>query len=78
MEQLSFWNQVQIRNIIEIKNPRNRTDFEFHLMSLGIQTFLEKSDKFPKILICLIEYEFRLAWLYGKIKVSIHVLLDLF
>jgi hypothetical protein len=47
-------------------------------MSLGIQTFLEKSDKFPKILICLIEYEFRLAWLYGKIKVSIHVLLDLF
>jgi hypothetical protein len=44
-----------------------------------METCLEKSDKFPKILIyhALPEYEFRLAWLYAKIHVSIHVLLDL-
>jgi hypothetical protein len=42
---------------------------EFNSNLLGIQTGLEKSDKFPKIPICLNlpEYEFRLAWLHDKI-----------
>jgi hypothetical protein len=52
-EQLSFWNKVQIQNIILIKNPRSRTVFELDLSLLGIQTCLKISNKFPKISICL-------------------------
>jgi hypothetical protein len=52
-----------------MKNLRIRTEFENDLNLLGIQTCLEKSDKFPKIPICLIipEYEFGLAILHGHI-----------
>jgi hypothetical protein len=52
-----------------MKNLRIRTEFENDLNLLGIQTYLEKSDKFPKIPICLIipEYEFGLARLHGQI-----------
>jgi hypothetical protein len=53
MEQFLFLNQVEIRNIIWIKNPESRTIFEFDSNLLGIQTGLEKSDKFPKIPIYL-------------------------
>jgi hypothetical protein len=68
-EQLTFWNQVQIRERIRIKNSRSKTDFEFGSNLLGIQTYLEKSDKFPKILVCLgpLECEFRFTSLYVKI-----------
>jgi hypothetical protein len=62
-EQLLFWNQVQNRNRIGIKNSGSRTVFELELNLLGIQTYLEKSDKFPKIHICLPfpKYVFRLT-----------------
>jgi hypothetical protein len=78
-EQLSFSNQVQIQNRIWIKNPWRRTVFEFDWNLLGIQTCLEKSDKFLKIRIYLglPEYEFRLAWLHDKIWDSIDALDDL-
>jgi hypothetical protein len=52
-EQLSLWKQVQIRNEISIKNPGSKSTFEFGPNLLGIQTCLEKSDKFLKIPICL-------------------------
>jgi hypothetical protein len=69
MEQLSIWTQVQIRNRIRTKIPRNKTTFEFGPNLLGVQTGLEKSDKISKILICIVlqDCEFRLASLYGKI-----------
>jgi hypothetical protein len=46
-----------------------QTSFEFGPNLLEVQTFLENFDKFPKILICLdlLEFEFRLAYLYDKI-----------
>jgi hypothetical protein len=53
MEQLLFWRKVQILNRIRTKIPGIQTVFEFGPDSLGVQTGLEKSDKFPKILICL-------------------------
>jgi hypothetical protein len=61
-EQLYHLNQVQIRNRILIKNPRRGTVFELELNLFEIQTYLEKSDKFPKIPIFLPfpEYVFRL------------------
>jgi hypothetical protein len=67
-EQHSFWKQVQIRNIIWTKIPGSKIAFEFGLNFLGVQTGLEKSDKFLKIHISpdIPDYEFRLAWLYGK------------
>jgi hypothetical protein len=60
--------QVTIGNRILIKNPGKKTPFEFGPNLLGVQTYLEKSDKFPKIPICLClpECEFRMAWWYGK------------
>jgi hypothetical protein len=69
MEQLSFWKKFQIRNIIWIKNPGSKTASKFDPNLFGVQTGLKKSDKFPKILICLslLEHEFRLVWLYGEI-----------
>jgi hypothetical protein len=68
-EQLSFWKQVQTQNRIWIKIPGRRPTFEFGSNLLGVQTCLEKSDNFPKILICLdlLDCEFRLTWLYDKI-----------
>jgi hypothetical protein len=67
-EQLSFWKQVLIQNI-RTKIPTSKTAFEFGPNLLGVQTGLEKSDKFPKIVICLDlpECEFRLIGLYGGI-----------
>jgi hypothetical protein len=52
-EQLSFWKKDQITNIIWIKIPRSRTSFEVELNLFEVQTRLEKSGKFPKILTCL-------------------------
>jgi hypothetical protein len=48
---------------------QKQTAFEFGPNLLEVQTYLEKSKKIPKILICfdILEYEFRLTWLYGKI-----------
>jgi hypothetical protein len=68
-EQLFFRTQVQIRNKIQTKIPRSKTAFEFGPNLLEVQTDLEQSDKFLKILISLdlLDCEFRLAWLYGKI-----------
>jgi hypothetical protein len=68
-KQLYFWTQVQIRNIIQTKIPGRQAVFEFGPNLLGVQTGLDKSDKFPKILICLdlSDCEFRLTWLYGEI-----------
>jgi hypothetical protein len=65
MEQFSIWKKVKIRT----KNPRTGNAFEFGPNLLEVQTCLEKSNNFPKILICLdlLDCEFRLAWLYGKI-----------
>jgi hypothetical protein len=62
----------------ELKN-RKQTTFEFGQNLLEVQTSFEKSDKFPKILICLDlpECEFRLAWLYGKNCSSIQASFDL-
>jgi hypothetical protein len=67
-EQISFWKEVQIPNRIWIKILGSKTGFEFALNLFEVQTCLEKSGKFPKILTCfgLLECEFRLAWLYGK------------
>jgi hypothetical protein len=68
-EQLSFSTQVKIRNIIRTKIPRRKAAFEFGANLLGVQSGLEKSDKFSKILICLElpDCVFRSAWLYGEI-----------
>jgi hypothetical protein len=68
-EQLLFWDQVQIPSIMFIKIAGRKTAFEFALNLLGVQTSLEKSGKFPKILTCieLPKCEFRLGYLYGKI-----------
>jgi hypothetical protein len=65
MEQFSIWKKVKLRT----KNPRTGNAFEFVPNLLEVQTCLEKSNNFPKILICLdlLDCEFRLAWLYGKI-----------
>jgi hypothetical protein len=52
-EQFSFWKKVQITNRIWIKILGIKTAFEFELNLLDIQTYLEKSYKFPKILIYL-------------------------
>jgi hypothetical protein len=74
-QQLSFWKIIQIRNGIEIKNPGSKTTFEFGPNLLGVQTRLEKSDKFPKFLICLTFYIVNLDW-HGcmvKTEVSIQV-----
>jgi hypothetical protein len=62
-EQHSFWKQVQIPNKIWIKIPGSKTAFEFELNLLGVQTCLEKSDKFSEILICLGLPEW--AWSFG-------------
>jgi hypothetical protein len=35
-EKLSFWKEVQIQNIIQIKIPRSKTTFEFGPNLLGI------------------------------------------
>jgi hypothetical protein len=68
-EQLSLWTQVQIQIRNRTKNPGSKNAFEFGPNLLGVQTSLEKSGKFPKILICLglPDCEFRLTWLYGGI-----------
>jgi hypothetical protein len=52
-----------------MKIPGRKSTFEFGPNLLGVQTCLEKSEKFSKILICLDlpDCEFGLAWLYGKI-----------
>jgi hypothetical protein len=62
-EQLFFRKQVQIQNRTWIKIPGSKTAFEYELNLFGVQTCLENSGKFPKILICLglLEYEFRLV-----------------
>jgi hypothetical protein len=67
-EELSFWKQVQISNKIWSKIPGSQTTFEFELNLFEVQTCLENSVKFPKILtyLGLTECEFRLGWLYGK------------
>jgi hypothetical protein len=69
MEQPCFWKQVQFQNRIWITILGSKTDFEFGPNLLGVQSHLERFDKFPKIIIFLDipECEFRLAWLYGKI-----------
>jgi hypothetical protein len=68
-EELYFLDQVQIPNRILVKILGSQTAFEFELNLFEVQTCLEKSNKFPKIHICLglQECEFILAWLYGKI-----------
>jgi hypothetical protein len=62
-EQLSFQEKVQIPNRNWIKIPGSKTSFEFELNLLEVQTYLEKSGKFPKILtyVDFPECEFRLA-----------------
>jgi hypothetical protein len=47
-EQLLCWKQVKIQNIIRTKIPGRKTAFEFGSNLLGVQTGLEKSDKFPQ------------------------------
>jgi hypothetical protein len=56
-----------------------QTAFEFGPNLLGIQTSLKKSDKFPKILICLDlpECEFRWDGCMAKSKVAIQAPFDL-
>jgi hypothetical protein len=68
-EQLSFWTQVQIQITTRTKIPWSIIAFEFGPNLLGVQTGLEKFDKFPKILIYLDlwDCEFRLTWLYDGI-----------
>jgi hypothetical protein len=67
-EHVSFWKKVQIPNKIRTKIPGNQAAFEFELNLFEVQTCLENSGKFPKILTChgLLECEFRLSWLYDK------------
>jgi hypothetical protein len=50
-EQLSFWKKAQIHNKNRVKNPGSRAALEFGPNLLEVRTCLEKSDKFPKILI---------------------------
>jgi hypothetical protein len=68
-EQLSLLKQVQIQNRISVKILGSKTTFEFGTILLGVQTSLENTDKFRKILICfdLPKCEFRLTWMYGEI-----------
>jgi hypothetical protein len=51
------------------EKSKKQTTFEFGPNLLEVQIGLEKSDKFPKIIIFLeiLEYEFRLTWFYGQI-----------
>jgi hypothetical protein len=67
-EQLPFLKQVQIPNSILIKVPGSKISFDFELNLFEVQTCLEKSSKFPKIITCLdlLKCELILAWLYGK------------
>jgi hypothetical protein len=62
-EQLFFWGQVQISNMIWIKIPIRKPAFEFELNLLEAQTCLETYSKFPKIRTCLDlpECEFRMV-----------------
>jgi hypothetical protein len=78
-EQLSFWTQVQIENRIQTKIPGSKTTFEFGPNLMGVQTDLEQSDKFPKILICLdlLDCEFRLHGCMKNSEVSMQALLGL-
>jgi hypothetical protein len=78
-EQPAFWKQVQIQKRIWIKILGRKTAFKFDPNLFGAKPGLEKSDKFPKILICLdnLEREFRLAWLYGKIWSFIQASFDI-
>jgi hypothetical protein len=78
MEQHSFWKQVQIWSRIHNKILGSKTVFEFGPNLLGVQTCLEKYDKFPKILIYLDlpEYEFRLHGCMARSGVSIQAPFD--
>jgi hypothetical protein len=51
MEQPCFWKQVQFQNRIWVTILGSKTDFEFGPNLLGVQSQLERSDKFPKIII---------------------------
>jgi hypothetical protein len=49
MEQLSFLAQLQIPSEFQVTNSEKLFKFESSLKFKGVQTFLEKSDKFSKI-----------------------------
>jgi hypothetical protein len=53
VEQLSFWTEVKIETEFKLKLLEGKLLFIFGPNLMGVQTSLEKSDKFSKILICL-------------------------
>jgi hypothetical protein len=69
-KQLYFLSQLQILSKIIFYKFWNKFKFESSLNFKGVQTFLEKSDKFSKIPSShdILQYEFRLTHLYSNIK----------
>jgi hypothetical protein len=68
-EQLSLLANLQIPSGYQVKNSGTKINFESSLNFKGVQTFLEKSDKFLKILSShdILEYNFTLTQLYSNI-----------
>jgi hypothetical protein len=68
-EQLSFLSQLQIPSKLQVKNYGTKIKFESSSNFKGVQTFLEKSDKFLKILSShdILEYNFTLTHFYSNI-----------
>jgi hypothetical protein len=68
-EQLSCLSQLQIPSELQVKNSGIKVNFESSSNFKGVQTFLEKSDKFLKILSShyILEYNFMLTHLYSNI-----------
>jgi hypothetical protein len=69
-EQLCFLSQLQILSGLHVKNSGTNLIFEFSSNFKGIQTFLEKSDKFFKIQSShgIFEYNFTFTHLYSNIR----------
>jgi hypothetical protein len=68
-EQLSLLENLQIPTVYQVKNSGTKINFESSSNFKGVQTFLEKSDKFLKILYShdILEYNFTLTQLYSNI-----------
>jgi hypothetical protein len=69
-EQLCFLSQLQILSGLHVKNSATNLIFEFSSNFKGIQTFLEKSDKFFKIQSSheIFEYNFTFTHLQSNIR----------
>jgi hypothetical protein len=71
-EQLSFLVQLEISSGFQVTNSENYSNLNLSLNFKGVQTFLDKSDKFSKILCShdIPKYKFILTHLYSNIRSS--------